>query len=340
MRVLHVHSRHVDLQTLRSIAALQQSGGDGTIEHASATIGAVWPILALRGNIRQFDIVHVWDHDALRTALFAGARRTIFTVPEGVSEKHRLSERGVHFVATNAARRAVLAARAHPHTNSHLIRPPLLGSEASAGIGRRAIRQSLGIADDDFVMLAPGESTRAADHERASWAGSILHVVDERYRVLLWGRGPRLRAAATLGDKLRQPGLVIVSRATSTQYEDLFPAADALLVTARAPVPTLPVAMAMAAGVPIVSVPRPELADVLVDNVTAFMVPNVSPRLIAQRVLDLRSDPELTHQITARASDRARELFAADRFITEYGDLYQLVAGNRAAAEFAFSEKL
>jgi glycosyltransferase involved in cell wall biosynthesis len=193
------------------------------------------------------------------------------------------------------------------------------------------MRGRLGIGDDDFVVLAAGESTQAADHELAVWAASILHVVDDRYRVLLWGRGPRLARAAILGVKLRQQGLAVVAERKlggATQFAGIIPAADAVLVTARSSAPTLPVAMAMAAGAPVIAVATPELSEFISDGETGLTVSreSASARTLAQRVLDLRSDAEAAAAITTRAREHAIRLFSVDEFTRRMRSLYEQVA--------------
>jgi glycosyltransferase involved in cell wall biosynthesis len=343
--VLHLVTTGHDIQTARSLRAL---GGYPSASFAAETrtIGPrgsyphlLWAVPGLRRVIADFDVVHAWDETSLTAAVLAGAARVVFTVPAGFTKRAGVGNRalraaavrgGVQFVTTSPAQHRAAAVAGLPPDRCHLVRPPLAATPTR---DRAALRRTLGFADDDFVMLAAGESTRAADHGRAVWSGSILHVVDEHYRVLLWGRGRRFDAAASLGHKLRQPGLVVVAaaRTRDVEFEDLLPAADALLVTAHSPIPTLPVAMAMAAGVPVVAVPRPELADVVADNVTALTVPSPAPRLIAQRVLDLRADPDAARRVIARGRERVGALFSPDRFISEMESVYKHAASLRRA---------
>src|SRR5205823_4894860 len=53
-----------------------------------------------------------------------------------------------------------------------------------------ALRESLGLAKEDYILLAAGETTDAAGHLDALWAASILHHLDVRFKLLLWGEGP------------------------------------------------------------------------------------------------------------------------------------------------------
>jgi glycosyltransferase involved in cell wall biosynthesis len=106
-------------------------------------------------------------------------------------------------------------------------------------------------------------------------------------------------------------------------FEELLPAADVCLVTASGAAPTLPIATAMAAGVPIISTVTYMLAELLEDRHTALMVPRRSPRALAQRVLDLRQDPALRAKLIDTARAEAYEHFSMTRMLDEYRRLFQ-----------------
>jgi glycosyltransferase involved in cell wall biosynthesis len=242
--------------------------------------------------------------------------------------------RDVRVVCTTPTQHRALVAQGIPAARCVVIRPAV-DAPRVAGAARADVRSQLGLSDDDFVLLASGESTRAAAHERAVWVGSILHVTDERYRVLLWGRGRRLDAATGLGRKLAQRGLVIsAERALGrpVEYADLAAAADAALVTADAPAATLPVSVAMAAGVPVVSAERPELAELIVDGVTGLTVAKPAPRLLAQRVLDLRAQPALARALAGNAERRVEELYSPAAYVQSHRALYGLSASDETPA--------
>ena len=88
---------------------------------------------------------------------------------------------------------------------------------------------------------------------------TILNVMDRHNRLLLWGRGPHAQAVRRFARRLRQPTLVDAEhtlqrfRRRSIDFEELFAAADEILITATDPVPTYPICLSMAAGLPIVS---------------------------------------------------------------------------------------
>jgi glycosyltransferase involved in cell wall biosynthesis len=336
-RVLHVLGEDQDLRTQVSLRTLRGRLDPHGVEQHVHTLGGapVWAAIRLRRLVGAFDVVHAWDERAFAAAMLAGSRRIVFSTPGGIGRAtiHRVNRaldgREVDLLCTTAAEQRRYVTAGVPPARCHLVRPPVEVTRIDASL-RAAMRGSLGLRDDDYVLLAPGESTRAAAHERAVWAGSILHVVDERYRVLLWGRGPRLPIAAGLGDKLRQKGLVVVAgRVLGRQAEfgELLPAADAMLVTPDGPAADVtPVGMAMAAGVPVIGVGDAGLADLVTDGVTGLAVPTFAPRPIAQRVLDLRGDDGLRRSVISHARERAAELFDGDGFLREVVKLYRVPA--------------
>jgi len=75
-----------------------------------------------------------------------------------------------------------------------------------------------------------------AAHEEAVWACGILNVLDRRYKLLLWGRGPSVRNRGRLGQRLHQRDMVKLVEPLvghEMEFEELLPAADACLLRRR-----------------------------------------------------------------------------------------------------------
>ena len=219
-----------------------------------------------------------------------------------------------------------------PLERCHLVRP---GVDFGRVRRRRdpALRQALGIGETDHVLLAPGESTPEADHERAVWAGSILGVLDSKYKVLLWGRGPPPGGPRCWGQGSGSRTLSASRKkrlGRAVEFEELLPAADTVLVAAGRPVATLPIAICMAAALPIVATVTYTTAELLEDRHTAAMVPPGPPRFLARRFLELQEDASLQWSIADMARTEAYEYFSLTRFLSQYRAVYrQLAAGER-----------
>lgn len=344
IRALHLFGRPPDFQTERAAAALRRDLGAGfAVETRVIGPGGTYrnlPLAAwgLRGIRPAFDLVHAWDEAALTAAAIAGLGPVLYTPMRPLGRRSVgwlravAAYRHVHAVLPSATQRRACVEHGVPLDRCHLIRP---GVEFARVRRRRdpALRAALGIGPDDFALLAPGESTPAAGHALAVWATSILSIIDPRYKVLLWGRGPRVRRDAALGARLGQPELVRVAErrlGRPVEFEELLPAADMVLVTAGGPVPTLPIAICMAAALPIVSTVTYTVAELLEDRHTAVMVPKPSARLLARRAGELRADAGLRWSIADMARTEAYEFFALTRFVGQYRSVYrQLAAGER-----------
>ena len=337
VRVLHLHDGETDFQTGRALEALTRSLGNG-FEAAAARAGGVAG--AFRGGgaaDAKADVVHAWGGRALAAAVLRGKGQIVFSPTAFPSARTvrwvraAMGYRDVQVVCATATQRRVLVERGVPLERCHLIRP---GVDFARVKKRRdpVLRRRLGFSDADHVLLAPGESTRAAAHEDAAWAASIVHYLDPRYKMLVWGRGERAgavvrRASAIAGDLLSaaEPTL-----GESVEFESLLPAADAVLVAARGPVATLPIAVCMAAGLPIVSTVTYTVAELLEDRHTAVMVPRHEPRMMARRLLDLRADPKLQWSISDVARTEAYEYFSLTRFLDQWRGVYRLVSEGKA----------
>jgi glycosyltransferase involved in cell wall biosynthesis len=204
--------------------------------------------------------------------------------------------------------------------------------EVPARTGRDPrLRAELGFADDDYVLVAPGESTRPAGHGDAFWAAGILHVLSPRYRILLWGRGASAPAVARFAGKVDQSQTLVLAEPTlrrRVDFAEILAAADAVLFTPGGPTAILSFAVCMAAGLPIVTTPTPWLGDFLEDGRNALVVPRRSSRMLAQRIIELRSDAALQTRICESARSQARELFSVRQFVEQYRDLYRKIAGS------------
>ncbi|MDB5354908.1 MAG: glycosyltransferase [Phycisphaerales bacterium] len=341
IRVLHLLGRDADFQSRRGSAALARGAGE-EFSVRTHTIGPGdddrTPLSAFmslrRGAAGEADLVHVWDAASLTAAALAGRARIVYTPCRFPTSRSIgwlravMGYRDVQVVCASATQRRMYVERGIPIERCHLIRP---GVDFSLVKRRRdpALRKALGFEERDVVLLAPGESTRAANHRLAAWVTAILHVLDDRFRILLWGRGEQASSVAQLAEKQGQKGLLSLAQerlGRAVEFEELLPAVDMVLVTASGPVATLPLAICMAAGLPIVSTVTYTVAELLEDRHTAVMVPRAAPRMLAQRILELRQDSSLQWSIADMARTEAYEFFSLTRFVEQYRGVYRQIA--------------
>lgn len=341
VRVLHLAPSSTDFQTRRSIEQLALGlGPEFTAEvnffrpHPQPRMLARLVRMLRKGGRGAAEIIHAWDGGSLLAATIANCSRIVYSPPAEMKPKSIRwltavgQHRPIEVVCGSATQRRILVEQGVPIGHCHLIRPGVVFSRFNRSAGG-ALRRELGFAETDCVMLAPGESTRAAAHRDAVWATSILHVLNPKYRLLLWGRGERVEACLRLAHQLRQPDLVIGAEGKlgrEIPLEDLATAADIALVPAQSPVAVLPVCICMAAGLPIVSRVTYTVAEVLEDRHTALLVPRASARALAQRVLDLEQDASLRWRLKDAARAEAYEFFPASTFLDQWRTAYARIA--------------
>lgn len=339
VRVLHLREHETDFETERGSKYLSRDLGAGFESHVR-TIGPGGDYRGILAAIRAlrreqgFDVIHAWGTRALIVASMAARGRIVYSPCAGITRmavkwlRAAMQYCEIHAVSASATQRRGLLSLGIPLERCHLIRP---GVEFG-NIRRRRdaeLRAALGFSDKDFVLLAVGESTKSAGHRDAMWATGILHVLDERYKLLLWGRGPQVEVVRTFNARQRLPGSLQVAEerlGRRVEFEELLPATDMILVTARGPVPTVPIAICMAAGLPIVSAVTYTASELLEDHHTALMTPKGSPRMMAQRVLELRENGDLQWRVSDMARTEAYEYFTLTRFLNQWRSTYEQIA--------------
>lgn len=347
--ILHLYPAHCDFQTQRSVELLSKK----QIDDASMTARSIGPggdftnvtqaIIALRSSCRPHArIAHAWGPAELIAAAASGFPRIIFSPQAPVSRSWLpwinfvLRCRRVEIVCPTAVLRNVFVEHGAPANRCHVIFPGVDFDRLRRPDAR--LRADLGLADSDLVLLAPGESAREAAHRQSIWSTAILNFLDARYRLLIWGRGTCAESLNQFIRFVRRENLLVQAEkrlGTAVDFEQIIPAADAAIVSARAFAPTLPIFICMAAGLPIVAVKTAASAEFLKDNVTALMEPSANPRRLAQRVLDLQQDGALRSRIIRAARTAAQERLSAAQFIANWQDVYRRLVGSGDSCSIA-----
>lgn len=309
-------------------ARVQTIGRGGTYAHVPEAI------VRLRRAARGVDLVHAFGMRPLTAAAIGTTARLALTPPPEIRTssvkwlRSILAYRDLHVFCGSATQRRTCIERGVAVERCHLIRPGV----DFARVQRRRnaeLRSKLGYREDDYVILAAGESTRHADHRAAAWAASICHVLDSSYRLLLWGRGSQAPAVQRFAHALGQPQLICLAEQrlrASLEFEQLIPAADCVIVSATGPVATLPIAITMAAALPVVATVSPTVAELIEDRHTAAMTMPSSPKALARRIEDVRHDANLQWSISDMARTEAYEYFSLTRFLSQHRAAYRQIA--------------
>jgi glycosyltransferase involved in cell wall biosynthesis len=330
-RRLLIFPHDADLETQRTVAALSQRGTVDiqTLRHDSPASLAI-DLLKLRKRAAGCDVVHAFGGRALALAVGATRSARIIFSPVGLPTRRLASwlraiasYRQIDAVCSSDEARRALVTRGVPDGRVHLIRAGV--NLASIRTGRdRALRARLGFGDDDTVLFCPLEITHRSGHQVAMWAVSILNILQPQYKLLVWGRGAARHTLDDRRERVLDSGVMRVATGVdpSIEVEPLFAAADLCLFTPTGPVSPLPVAMAMASGKAIVSTVSRQLCELIEDRHTAMLVPQMTPRAIAHRILDTAADATLSWKLADRARAEVYDHLTQAKMLQHYARLY------------------
>jgi hypothetical protein len=245
-----------------------------------------------------------------------------------------MNYRTIHVVCDSDTMRRRFVEKGVPIEQCHLIRP---GVEFALLNRRRedtaALREKLGFGPEACFILACGECVRGVNQQGTILASCVLNVFDAKYKLLVWGRGPLTENSKRFSSLMLPRNFIRFATSwlgKGIMFEQLLPMAQVMLITADGPIPTLPIATAMAAGVPIVAVVSPTVAELLEDRHTAMMHFEARARILARKVLELEEDPQLRWKLTDQARSEAYEYFSMTRFVSQMNSLYeQVVSGGQ-----------
>lgn len=338
VRALHLIDAEANYELATTHAQLvRQLGAEFTVhtERVQANIASfMTTTLELRRNPEErFDVIHAFGPYSLAVALSFGPK-VIYTVSEPPHKRTvgwlraAMNYRDLHVVCPTQWMHRWLVTHGVPLERAHLIRPGVDFSKVRTKKDD-ALRKAFGFAPEDYVVLPGGETTHRAFHLYAVQATTILHWLDHRYKSLLWGRGPLTHSRSKFGEKLKLKGYLAVAErclGRPVGFEELLPAVDLVLFVSHYPVPTLPMALTMASGVPIVSVAQRPTCEILEDRHNAHLAATAHPRLVAKRILEMRDHPEDIWKITDMARTEAFEYFSQSRMLQQYRAIYEQLA--------------
>jgi glycosyltransferase involved in cell wall biosynthesis len=324
-------SEAAGLQAYRGAMMLANNSTDGfrsllmTIGRGGDYRNAAEAAVRLR-FAHSFHVVHAWDAPALVAALGSGLP-VVFNAPARLSRGTwswlaTMAYRDVQVVADSTVARNRLLRAGLPAGRCRLIQPAV-DLKRIRHARDEQLREELGIRTDDRVVLAPGESTGQAGHKLALHATSILHVLDTRYRLLLWGHGREVGSIEWLGAKLRQPGVVINAERRlrrAIEFEQLLSVADVALVTPGDIAPVLPIALCLAVGLPIVAADGPLVREILAPDLATIV--SASPRVLSQKLMQFFECPEQARRCAAAGRAPGLERFDEAIFVAAHHSLY------------------
>ena len=203
-------------------------------------------------------------------------------------------------------------------------------SQARAARAREAVRNELGIAEGDRVVLTIASLTPQKAQHVLIDAFAWLHPRVPGARLLIAGEGPlqaalesRARASGA-GDRVRFLG-------PRADVADLVQAADLFALSSVREGLPITLLEAMRAGCPAVATHVGGAREAIEDGVTGRIVPPGEPVALGQALLELLSDPVRARALGAAGRERWARCFTAERMVSETEALYRAELRARGA---------
>ncbi len=207
-----------------------------------------------------------------------------------------------------------------PSERLTLIGPAVALSPAE--IGREALCKRFRLPGDAQLIVAGGRSERGVGPRDAVVAFDMLRYDSPKLNMLVFDAGPEAPALEEFGRALAFDDFRIQFPDTPGERQAAVQSAFAVFITHHRG-GVAEALEAMIAGKPVVGWNTPELAEIVDDGATGFLVPVGDRAALGSRMRKLLEEPELAHRMGEAGRRRALERFSVHRMIEQYVRLYQ-----------------
>lgn len=354
LRALHTRPELGCQRIVRFGAARTDRTGFEGAERFEAPFGIGWldrrPLsrwLAPTGR----SVVHVWSPTALSWVLpWAKSDRRLGTTGRGGDYRllvdlefpldvRRLArgisplrqETGLRFVCPSDTLRRRLAEVGISPDDCALIRDSVDFSVVNA-VRQSAVRGELRLREDDLLILILPPLRRETGALTAAWGAIILEQVRSGVRLIMPEGGREAGRISWLIESGGQGGMLGTPRRRYTVCE-LLAAADLAVYVPPADAPLGSVALAMAAGTPILASAVPATTELLAHGQNAWLCRADNPQDVARRLLQAVENPPQSQRQARLARSQAYQAFSRRRMIDQYLRAYENLFSNRRFAE-------
>ena len=212
--------------------------------------------------------------------------------------------------------------------------PRGVDTDELAPASRSEARRTLGLANDEFVVLQLGRLAPGKGIDNVIRAIAQLPSA-ARVRLLVVGgasRAPDERATPEIARLRRlaaQCGvasrITFVGRRRRAELAALYNACDVFVTTPWHQALGITALEAMACGTPVVGSAVGGIASSVVDGVTGYLVAPHDPDALAERLAHLRAHPELARALGRAGLRRVRSRFSLERVAEALIDIYEAV---------------
>ncbi|MEM4202702.1 MAG: glycosyltransferase family 4 protein [Candidatus Methanomethylicaceae archaeon] len=184
-------------------------------------------------------------------------------------------------------------------------------------------RRRLKLPIDKPILLYVGFSTPRKGLEYLAKALRKMRVPALLIIVGKWEARYYNRFISALGDERSR--IIISGYVPDADLPLYYAAADVFVLPSLLEGFGIPLAEAMAAGVPVVTTTGGAASEIVGDG--GLVVPSANSDALAWAIDQVLSDPDLAHQLSQAGRQRARTLFDESRAVAEYETLYYRLLG-------------
>ncbi len=267
-------------------------------------------------RIPQATVVHAWSYQAIHLAdsmTLSRHDKLVLSLPHLPDAKtrdnlrYRLRLGEIVLTVPSRAARNTFLAMGVPEDSVYVLPTPALAAHRDLQ-RRQAVREALGIADSELLIVSPAPLTMHAGHKYAIWAHAIVKQIYPGLRLLIPGVGPAIQRVEYFAGTTGYESDIHLTGNRFTRA-DALAACDIAVMMYEKDSGLSALAQTVAAGVPLVAGATPDVAECVPDGQAGLLAVPGSPRSNAARLLQLVDDAGLGKRLGEYASQ-----VAADRF--------------------------
>lgn len=270
-------------------------------------------------------VIHAWGGRAaaaVRAACPMGLRIVVTITDPSEADRLRtwwpLGQRVQNpcVVCTCERARQRLVSSGLPRESSVVIRPGI-DIDQSRRPQRRITRSDLGLAAEAKVFTTASPPSRRGGQYHAIWATAIVHQIRPEIRLVIPGVSREASRLGRLIDNIYCPEayLQVGDHCSPTE---LLAISDALLFPPLDDVPTGWLALAMAAGVPVIGTAIPSVTELITDGQTGFLGEPGQPHRLAISIHEAMTAGNEARHRAAAARRLAEQWFDPARCAAQY----------------------
>jgi len=203
-----------------------------------------------------------------------------------------------------------------------LVIPGAVESPPPSDVTRPQLCAELGEPEDAQLIGAVGRLWPQKRVKDLIWAFELMHVLDDRARLLVIGDGPQRRMLERFARSLELDHAVLFLGHREDVLR-IMPHLDVLWLGSDYEGLPNAVMEAMACGVPVVATDIPGCRELVTEDETGFLVPVAGRAERARQTDKILRDPELARRLGQAGREKVSKEFTVERMVKSHFELYR-----------------